>query len=240
MANEKLKTWSTNMGTPPSSLSDFKNKEQIDWVGSKRQYKGGQIKPTHGDTNSWVTPGNEHSSGSISSTLYGNLDQGWNYSGKNGNEHLTQIEFVDGNRWMPAEIYNGFGFEVYQSSDAKHAVYLERYCLIFTTGTSSYRRYAFGGNSSDGKYKYQGYRYIKHSDSSHINTIRSWTGWYLYGFCFQFKNQGGAGSDTTSMQMGNFRYFHKTSDTSNNYRIIVPKKRDFSLVSASNMPFDAI
>ena len=238
MANTQLKTWSTNMGTPPSSLSDFKYKEQIDWFGTRVQYKGGVIKPSHGNTAQWNSPDNAHGPGSIKSSMYSTVGNGWNYSGNNGKEHLTQLEIVDGNRWMPAEIYNGFGFEVYQNSTATHAVFLERYCLLFTTGPSNYRRYGF--TNSDNKWKYNGYRYLKHSDSSHISTIRSWSGWYLYGFCFQFKNNGGAGSDTSSMQLGNLRIFHKTKVTSNDYRIVVPKKRDFSSVSASNMPYDAI
>ena len=113
MANKDFKTLPTAIDIP-TSLSNFKNREQAVWSGSQWRAKG-TFSPTHGDTSSW---GNE-SSYSIErqGSLYLPSDtSGFRLGSTSGNSHTSNYESYGDGRWMPASIFNGIGFEVYQGS----------------------------------------------------------------------------------------------------------------------------
>lgn len=225
MTNKPFKTLPTQIDIP-TSLSTFKTKEQAVWSGSSWRAKG-TFSPTHGDTSSW---GNESAyalerQGSLYLPSEGS---GMRLGSNSGSSHTSNYESYGDGRWMPASIFNGIGFEVYQGSSGKHAIYLKKYGLIFASKTSgSYR--IWGLNTGAGSPS-QGYRFMEVSSSNSVtSSIRSWgAGWVFQGLVLHIANNGGSGTTESHMEVYNLKVGHKLSTTGSAYRCIPATMRAYS------------
>ena len=209
----------------PSDLSSFKNKEQVVWTGQSWREKA-TFTPTHGDRNQFK----KDPSGSINrqGDMYDPRDStGLHIKWDAGNQHMTTYEIYGDGRWMPASIFNGVGFEVYQSSSTKHGVYLRYYCLTFANRDSgSYRTWGVDTGARDPS---KGYRYIRvPSSSSTVNTIRSWgPSWVFQGIMVHVWNNGGSSSDASEMTVYNMKVGSKMSTIGGQYRYLPAGKRSY-------------
>ena len=242
MADVPFKTISGTINIP-GNVNDFKNNtDQVIWTNNNRQVHNA-FTPSHGWRTNFYSD-NAHGVGDSGSiNIYSsNKSNGQRWTAREiGNQHeqLTEVGLQSGAncRWMGANIFNGFGFEVYQSSAATHALYYAGCALTFYNG-SSWREW--GHQPNDGKGKYSGYRYIYMNDSSSINTIRSWgNSWKLTGIVFWARNNGGSGKDWSDLNIYNLRIGSKVTTLGGEYRMIPAGKRSWANRNANsgNVPF---
>ena len=229
-----LKDFKTLPGTVeiPTSLNTFKNTLQAVWTGSSWRSKG-TFSPTHGDTSSW--PGSSSYAIERQGSLYLPSDTSGLRMGSNaGNSHTSNYESYGDGRWMPASVFNGLGFEVYQGSSGKHAIYLKKWGVVFASKTSSsYRTWGFdAGTSSPSNV----YRFIEvSSSSSATSSIRSWgAGWVFQGIILHIANNSGVGTTTSHMEVYNMKVGHKFSTVGGQYRYLPPTMRPYSNRNASS------
>jgi len=210
----------------PTDLTSFKQKEQVVWTGESWRTKG-SFTPDYGDKNYFK----HDPSYSIhyQRTMYdASNSTGLAIKGDAGNEHMGNYELYGDGRWMPASIFNGVGFEVYQESSAKHAVYLKYYALVFANReTGSYR---FWGVDTGARGVSKGYRYIRvTSSSSVVSSIRGWgAAWLFQGVILHIANPGGTGSDISYMYIYNMRVGSKMSTIGGQYRYLPAGIRSYS------------
>lgn len=225
MANKGFKTLPTAIDIP-TSLSNFKNRAQAVWTGSSWRNKG-TFSPQYGDTSSW---GNDSAyaierQGSLYLPSEGS---GLRVGSTAGSSHESNYECFGDGRWMPASIFNGLGFEVYQGSSGKHAIYLKKYALVFASKTSgSYRIWGFNTGASSPS---TGFRFMEVSSSNSATaSIRSWgSGWMFQGLILHIANNGGTGTTTSHMEVYNLKVGHKVSTNGSAYRILPAAYRSYS------------
>jgi hypothetical protein len=224
------------------NLNTFKNTAQVIWTNNNRQQHGA-FTPTHGWRTEFFTD-NAHGVGDNNTVnMYSSSkENGQRWTNREiGNKHqqITEVGLQGGAncRWMGANIFNGFGFEIFQSLGSGHALWYAGCALAFYNG-SSWR--TWGHQPNDGKGKYSGYRHIYMNDSSSINTIRGWgNSWKLTGINFWIQNDGGAGKDTSSLYIYNLRIGSKVTTLGGQYRMIPAGKRSWANRNANsgNVPF---
>ena len=209
----------------PTNLNDFKAKDQVVWTGSSWREKG-SFTPGYGDTNYF-----EHDpsySIQYQNNMYNSRSTtGLKIKGDAGQQHSGNYEQYGDGRWMPASIFNGVGFEVYQDSSAKHAIYLKYYALVFANrDNSTYRTWGIDTGARAPSIEY---RYIKvASSNSIVNSIRSWgPSWLFQGIILHIANPGGAGSDISNMNVYNMRVGSKMSTIGGQYRYLPAGKRSY-------------
>ena len=241
MANKGLKMLPGTIDIS-GNLNTFKNTTQVIWTNNNRQAHGA-FTPSHGWQQNFYTD-NAHGVGDSGSIdIYSsNQNNGQKWTSRQiGNKHqqITEVGLQNGAncRWMGANIFNGFGFEIAQTSAATHALYYAGCALTFYNG-SSWR--TWGHQPIDGKTKYNGYRYDYMNDSSSINTIRGWgNSWKLTGIIFWIRNEGGSGKDTSSIYIYNLRIGSKFTTLGGQYRMLPAGKRSWANRNANsgNVPF---
>ena len=209
----------------PTNLNDFKAKDQVVWTGSSWREKG-SFTPGYGDTNYF-----EHDpsySIQYQNNMYNSRSTtGLKIKGDAGQQHSGNYEQYGDGRWMPASIFNGVGFEVYQDSSAKHAIYLKYYALVFANRDSG--SYRIWGVNTGATSPSQGYRFVKfQSGTSAVSTIRNWgPSWLFQGIILHIANPGGAGSDISNMNVYNMRVGSKMSTIGGQYRYLPAGKRSY-------------
>ena len=225
MTNKPFKTLPTQIDIP-TSLSTFKTKEQPVWTGSRWRNKG-TFRPNYGDTSEW--PNESAYALERQGSLYLPPEgSGMRLGSYAGSSHTSNYESYGDGRWMPASIFNGIGFEVYQGSSGKHAIYLKKYGLIFAGKTSgSYRIWGVNTMASSPS---KGYRYINiNSSDSVVSSIRSWgSNWLFQGLVLHIANNGGTGTTESHMEVYNLKVGHKGSTNGNSYRCIPAAYRSYS------------
>jgi len=224
MANKGFKTIPGTIAIP-GDLPTFKTKDKVIWTGKSWRAKG-TFTPTHGDTTSYT---HDPSQGiGRQGNIYANTAQeGFKINSDAGNQHSANFELYGDGRWMSASCFNGIGFEVYQSSGAKHAVYLKKWALVFANrDNGSYRIWGIDTQETNPS---SAYRYIRVTNSwSLVDTIRSWgPTWQFQGIILHVYNNGGAGSDASYMEVFNMRVGHKFSTTGGQYRYLPAGKRSY-------------
>jgi len=241
MANKDFRMVRTSISTP-TGVEDFKKRDQVIWTNQNRHIHSA-FTPTHGWKQNLYTD-NAYGTGSLNNIFSATKEEGLRWTNnKIGNEHQNLVEvgmLEHPARWMPASIFNGFGFEVYQNSDAKHALFYAGCALSFYNG-STWRTYGVQPQDGKGDSKSSGYRYIYMNNSSNITEIRNWGSSYkLTGINLWMRNAGGAGSDEgISIYMYNLKFFHQVGDDRSNLRIIPAGKRSWSQRGANSgfVPF---
>ena len=241
MANKPFRMVNTYID-PTTNVETFKGKDNIIWINQQRA-KRSAITPTHGWRQNFYTDG-AYGTGSLNNFFTPKKEEGLRWVNNTiGNKHQELIEIgLTGNnaRWLPASMFNGFGFEVYQASNAKHALYYAGCALVFYNG-SNYRTYGVQPQDGRGDAVFKGYRYIYLNNSSKINEIRNWGSSYkLTGVYLWMRNEGGGGSDSgVSIYMYNFKVHHKSPIAANNLKMIPAGKRPWSQRNANsgNVPF---
>lgn len=238
MANAVLKTYIPNMGPVPTGSSQFKAATpQIDWWESKCQAVGARTM-THGVGGTFNST-QAYGPGSIQDNSRGGIWQdnpsyGWGIKNlNNGNAHTQNIEIFnnDKNRWMPAGMFYGMGFYIYQNSGSKQAMYLRKFALIWKAVVSGSTQYRFYGEWAPGKNDgpSQIYKYCPFNNSYAINEIQNWGwNWHLYGVLLNLENDGKAGSTTSSIFAYDFKFFHRGIANVSSNRILVPGHRHFN------------
>lgn len=225
MAFHPTKTLPTQIDIP-TSLSTFKTKEQPVWSGSSWRAKG-TFSPQYGDTSSW--PNESSYAIERQGSLYLPSDtSGFRLGSTSGNSHTSNYESYGDGRWMPASIFNGIGFEVYQGSSGKHAIYLKKYGLIFANKTSgSYRIWGVNTGTTSPSV---GYRYINiNSSDSVVSSIRGWgSSWLFQGLVLHIANNGGTGTTESHMEVYNLKVGHKVSTNGSGYRCIPAAYRSYT------------
>ena len=225
MANVPFKTIPGTIDIP-NNLTDFKNQTQVVWTGKSWRTKG-SFTPNYGDR-----PYFEHNpsySIQYQREMYDSSDNtGLNLRGDAGIIHSGNYEQYGDGRWMPASIFNGIGFEVYQESDAKHAIYLKYYALAFANRDSGSSR--TWGIDTGARGKSKEYRYIRvPSSSSIVNSIRNWgPSWLFQGIILHIANAGGSGSSISNMYVYNMRVGSKMSTLGGQYRYLPAGKRPYN------------
>ena len=236
MANVPFKTIAGTIDIP-TNLSDFQAKDQVVWTGSSWREKG-SFTPGYGDTNYY-----EHDPSYAiinQNTMYNfRSTTGLKIEGDAGTTHSGNYELYGDGRWMPASIFNGIGFEVYQSSSGRHAIYLKHYALAFANrDNGTYRIWGFDTGARD---KEQGYRFMSIPGShSAVSTIRSWgPSWLFQGIILHIANSGGTGSTQSHMNVYNMRVGSKMSTIGGQYRYLPAGKRPYGnrKITAGNVPF---
>lgn len=225
MANKGFKTLPGTVEIP-TSLSTFKTKLQAVWTGSRWRSKG-TFSPTHGDTSSW--PGSSSYDIERQGSLYlPSQTSGMRIGTTSGEAHTQNFESYGDGRWMPASVFNGCGFEVYQGSDGKQAIYLKKWALVFASKTSgSYRTWGFNtGTSSPSNV----YRFMEVSSSNSATaSIRSWgSGWVFQGIILHIGNNSGIGTTTSHIEVYNMKVGHKYSTIGGAYRYLPVTMRAYS------------
>jgi len=225
MANKGFKTIAGTIDIP-SNLTDFKNRDQVVWTGSNWRTKGA-FTPTHGDTVSW--PHDPSYGFARRDNMYSpQQSSGLKLSSSAGNQHEGNYELYGDGRWMSASVFNGVGFEVYQNSGSKHAVYLRKYALVFANrDDGTYRTWGVDTGVSSPS---TGYRFIRVvSSASMVSTIRNWGPyWQFQGLILHMYNNGGAGSDDSYIEVYNMKVGSKFSSLGGQYRYIPAGKRSYA------------
>ena len=224
MANVPFKTIPGTIDIP-RDLNSFKTTEQVVWTGKQWRTKG-SFTPNYGDTNYY-----EHDpSYSIhyQRDMYDSSPStGLALKGDAGAVHSGNYELYGDSRWMPASIFNGVGFEVYQESSAKHAIYLKYYALLFANrDNGNYRTWGFdtGARSPSLEYRFMSIP----SNHAAVNVIRNWgSSWLFQGVILHIANEGGAGSSISYMYVYNMRVGSKMSTVGGQYRYLPAGKRSY-------------
>ena len=235
MANVKVDTVPSDIGKPPTNRTDFLancNHNRVKWLDKVQVTGKGDVTPGYGVTDKMSSDDVYHGSMQEEDGLFqDNGNKGWKLTATNGNSHQSnaEIKFKDEARWFPAALFNGCGFEVHQDSNSKHAMWIDQYALIFIDNQAP-NSYKFVGNTiNDGHNSgpHSGYRYADFSYQNYIDQIRGFgPNWYFYGLILHIKNNGGAGSDNSTVKCWNFKMFHKgQSSSSSKHRIVVPALR---------------
>ena len=135
---------------------------------------------------------------------------------------------------MPASVLNGCGFEIYQGSSGKQAIYLKKWGLIFASRTSG--AYRIGGFNTGTSSPSNTYKYMEvSSNNSATSSIRSWgSGWVFQGLVLHIANNGGAGKTESHLETFNMRVGHKFSTIGGQYRYLPPTMRPYSNRNASS------
>ena len=224
MANKAFKTIPGTIDIP-SDLAAFKTRDQVVWTGETWKTKG-SFAPTFGYTGTFTH--NPSSSIEYQKTMYSASDStGLAIRNDAGQTHSANYELYGNGRWMPASIFNGIGFEVFQNSNSTHAVYLKHYALVFAhRETGDWRFY---GVDTGTRGPSTGYRYINVlSNSPAVNTIRNWgPEWLFQGPLLHVANNGGAGSDVSNIYAYNMRVGSKMSTVGGQYRYLPAGKRSY-------------
>ena len=209
----------------PSDLNSFKNKDQVVWTGSSWRTKG-SFTPGYGDKNHFKH--DPSYSIQYQKDMYNSSDStGLGLKGDAGNEHQGNYELYGDGRWMPASIFNGVGFEVYQDSSEKHAIYLRYYALVFANRDGG--SYRIWGVDTGARNPSKGYRYIRvPSGSATVNSIRGWgPSWLFQGIIAHIWNNGGSGKTQSYMYIYNMKVGSKMSTIGGQYRYIPAGKRPY-------------
>ena len=237
MANKAFKTIPGTINIP-NDLDSFKTTSQVVWTGSSWRTKG-TFSPGYGDTSSW--PHDPSYSISRQDTMYSPTQgTGLKLTSSAGNIHKGNYELYGDGRWMAASVFNGVGFEVYQNSGSKHAVYLAKYALVFANRDNS--NYRIWGVNTGTTNPSSGYRFIRvQSSASMVSTIRGWgPTWLFQGVILHAYNNGGAGSDDSYMEVYNMKVGSKMSTLGGQYRYLPAGKRSYDKrkVTAGNVGFN--
>ena len=225
MATKAFKTIAGTIDIP-SNVGDFRTRDQVVWTGSSWRHKGA-FKPNYGDETTW--PDDDE---------YTIARQGYMYSSSQssglkveaynvGKTHNVNYELYGDGRWMPASVFNGLGFEVYQSHGNKHSVFLKKYALVFASRDNS--EYRVWGVDTGTTNPSAGSRYIKVlSSASMVSSIRGWgPTWLFQGIIVHIANNGPTGSSSSNIEIYNMRVGSKMSTLGGQYRMIPAGKRGY-------------
>jgi len=221
----------------PTDLKTFKSQIQVVWTGEIWKTKG-SFTPTHGDRDFYEH--NPSYSINYQKGMYNASDTtGLNLRGNAGAVHSGNYELYGDGRWMSASVFNGLGFEVYQESDAKHAIFLKYYALAFANRDNG--NWRIWGIDTGARDKSKEYRYIRvPSSSSIVSSIRSWgPSWLFQGMILHIANGGGTGSSISNMYVYNMRVGSKMSTLGGQYRMLPAGKRSYAnrKVTTGNVGF---
>ena len=225
MANQSAPSVPSNMGTIPSTLADFNNADQVDWLVGVQSKAKGEVVCNYGSKRTLSSQSAPYGNGSAKSTLFSTA-QGWSAILTNGSSHYQNFElrWKEKNRWCPASIFNGFGGQFKQHNDKAHSMYFTDLALIFMGKYDETFIFTSDGKLSNSK----GVKdvYYTFSTQAYIDEIRGWgNDWLFYGVILRVSNPGGAGSDQSEVSCRNFRVFTKASSLSTNHRLICPSPR---------------
>lgn len=223
----------------PSDVDDFKTTSQVVWTGSTWRRKN-TFSPDYGDTSSFPND-NEYTVEKQRSMYTAYQSDGLTVKATGvGKVHQCNFELYGDGRWMAASVFNGLGFEVWQSLGSKHGVFLKKYALVFANRDNS--NYRIWGVDTGATAPSGGYRYIKVlSTAGMVNTIRSWgPSWLFQGIIVHIANKGPTGSSTSTIDIYNMRVGSKMNTLGGQYRMLPAGKRryDHRKVTADNVGFD--
>ena len=242
MANQKITTYPTATPDVPDNKTDFNNlSTRIHWFPNSKVYIKPSFTASHGDQfyfgsdNAWGagTAPND-AGGGIWST---NANDGYRLTMNVGVTHQSNVEitFDTTSRFLPAPMWNGYGFYYNVNYAGNHAIWLRKHCVSFIHKDGVQKRYVSQGGSTSppgtGDRFYAGRNYI--------NDIRGWgPDWYFNGFLFHLNaTSSGVGSDETTLKIYKAYISHKGRTDGSNYRLLLPKPRTLANINASNIAF---
>lgn len=228
MANTAIPSLSPTLNIPNDQTQFLNMGPGVIWTGNNIRTKPRYF-PDYGDKDEFPNDGGitNYTNTNIFSTEW---EEGLKVSYDGGKHHSVNIEYYGEERWMPASVYNGHGFMLYNNSDKNNATFLSRYSLVFAHRTEEWwRNYGVRYTSTPST----GYKYLRlssdnPSDLSRINEIRGFgKDWLFQGFTFNVQTGGGVGSVASSTWIYNLRVGHKYSNTNSNLRVIPNGKRSY-------------
>ena len=241
MANHRIPTVPGTIDIS-TDLTTHNNTSQVKWVGKTwyaRVAGEPDLTPNYGDTSTWVNDpsGYLSSSGDLYSSTSTN---GMNYYGTAGRQHSQIVEMIQDmpSRWMPANIFNGIGFQVRQTSSNSHAPYIKKWCLVFDNQSGNgVRRYGFDLNRSDPAVTTLHLKITGNSGAA--QTIRGWGNeWRLRGIaCYMYQNKGGTGSGDGNVYVYNLKVGHKMTTLGGKFRMIPSGVRSYANRNMKSPPF---
>ena len=242
MTNQKITTYPTAAPNVPDNTTDFDNlSPRIHWFPNSKVLTPGKFTASHGDKfyfdtdNAWGsgTAPND-ANGGIWST---NANDGWKMTMNVGVTHQQNIEisFNTTSRFLPAPMFNGYGFYYNASYAGNHAIWLRKHASVWIHKDGVQKRYvSYGGSTSPPG---TGDRYYK--STFYNDVVRNFgSDWYFSGLLFHLNASGsGVGSDTTTVKIYKAYVSHKGRTNSSNYRLLLPKPRTLANINASNIAF---
>lgn len=225
--NKEMKTGRANMGPVPENIARFNQDDQIDWWQGVKCKTKGAFTCTHGSKQGFSSESAPYGPGTAHDTLFSDDEKGWNMIVEAGTGHYQNIELnaaPNGNRWLPASIFNGFGGSFRQHHNKKHSLFFTDLCLVFKhTNSASYRLTSDGRLNDKKEIKDIFYRF---STTAYIDEIRAWgNDWLFYGVIIRVTNGSGSGKDQSELSVRNFRVYTKQDNKQNNNRLIPPAPR---------------
>lgn len=243
MANQKITTYPTSTPDVPDNKTDFNNlSTRIHWFPNSKVYLKPSFTASHGDKfyfgadNAWGsgTAPND-ANGGIWST---NANDGWKMTMNNGLDHQLNLEitFNSTSRFLPAPMFNGYGFYYNVNYAGNHAIWLRKHAASFIHKDGVQKRYVSYGGSNEPPGT--GDRF--YASRLYNDIIRGWgPDWYFNGFVFHLMaTSKGVGSDETSIKIYKAYVSHKGRTNSSNYRLLLPKPRTLANINASNIAFE--
>ena len=225
MTNKRIPSVPADMGSVPSSLDDFNNADQLDWLVGVRAKMKGKIVAGYGSQRT-LNSAKAYGAGTAKTTLFSTA-KGWDLIQNNGTNHDCNIELTAAtgtNRWCPASIFNGFGGQFKQNHNKTHSMYFTDLALVFHHASNDDWRYTTDGRCGNSK----GIKtfYYRFSTQSYIDEIRSWgSDWLFYGVILRVANDKGALDDQSEVSCFNFRVFTKGSASGSANRLMCPAPR---------------
>ena len=222
MADHKIRSLAPELAIP-DALSSFKSLPQAIWTGSQWRHKG-TFTPGYGNRDVY-TRDLDWTIARQDSMYQAAQATGLKLQSDAGKAYGSNIEMYGDGRWMPASVYNGIGFEVYQSSSHNNAIFLQKFALVFASKTGSgYRIY---GGPYVGSGTANTYKYITFKSSTSINEIRGWgADWLFQGIILHARTGSGSGNVVSHMDVYNMRVGHKYNN-STGCRITPVKTRSY-------------
>ena len=211
----------TYISAPCAGLGN-KSDENIKWQDGTLEDYSGQLTPDLGSTQLWKNdvswPINRVSNRFI------NDDDAYHFSGNNGKEHwaIYRVNSDFYGLYPPMELIKGFGIGWHQNSSAGHGMYPKRFGIRAynpSTGTDliwGCNERTRGSNNSSWQHLVYDF-----SESDRI----ALQGFRFDCFLVQISTQGGTGTRTTQVDLGNFRLHYEAGLESSPNRWVVGKYR---------------
>ena len=212
----------TTFISAPTSGSGNASDENIKWQNGTIQNLSGQITPDLGSSQVWKNDVSWQISRKDSKFI--NDDDAYYFSGENGKEHWANY-YVSSNLnglYPQMELISGFGLSFNQNSTAGHGMHVRRFGItMYKKSTDSYLLW---GSNSRSRSSSIGWQHVKYSFSESDKTAIQ--GYRFAYFMFQVSSEGGTGTRTTQVGVGNFRLIYNAGDASSTNRWVVGKYRN--------------
>ena len=207
-----------------SKLDQFKQLVQARWTNGLWKYQP-KFTVTHGPAKGDWDSGNYYDIAHTRDMYTNKSSDGLKVSAENGSYHEMNVILYGNSRFMPAKVWNGFGFETYHkqiSGSGAHNIYVKRYAAVFCHRTQKDNYRYYGWTSGHGDRPTGDYRFDSiHSGNSNVSEIRSWgDDWLFEGLVVTFANNNANKKTKSECTIYNLKIGHKYSTVGGQYRYL--------------------